>query len=399
MREAFILLFLIVAYNYILYYITWKELSIVPLFPKDPVNVIIVLSFNITLYLAWLFGERRKIVVALGYLFFFQISLLSFIYRDPYIFVSDLFPVILTFMFVVLFESPFEREKKQLEEEREKLLKKLEELSRERKEVEDKIEEYRKQIGLLKIELKQREEELQKAKEQSVPREEIEKREKAVRELEEELKRLEEELRKQREKETQLLQANRQLFQMLEILGMEEEKKKGSKEVRELRKERKKLVKEVLELQQILDIYDRENKSLRKELEEAKQKIKELQREVGELQLKLEEAKRSSTKKKEVYEEVFRVLLPHVEFTKEALEEFIKLPPEKKRYALKELINLSDKTRLEPLTTLPEVFKLKFPGGRIYLKKVKEKWRVVGVLGTEQDKEKERFIKTLEDKL
>ena len=392
MREAFILLFLIVAYNYILYYITWKELSIVPLFPKDPVNVIIVLSFNITLYLAWLFGERRKIVVALGYLFFFQISLLSFIYRDPYIFVSDLFPVILTFMFVVLFESPFEKEKKQLEEEREKLLKKLEELSRERKEVEDKIEEYRKQIGLLKIELKQREEELQKAKEQSVPREEIEKREKAVRELEEELKRLEEELRKQREKE-------RQLFQMLEILGMEEEKKKGSKEVRELRKERKKLVKEVLELQQILDIYDRENKSLRKELEEAKQKIKELQREVGELQLKLEEAKRSSTKKKEVYEEVFRVLLPHVEFTKEALEEFIKLPPEKKRYALKELINLSDKTRLEPLTTLPEVFKLKFPGGRIYLKKVKEKWRVVGVLGTEQDKEKERFIKTLEDKL
>ena len=399
MREAFILLFLIVAYNYILYYITWKELSIVPLFPKDPVNVIIVLSFNITLYLAWLFGERRKIVVALGYLFFFQISLLSFIYRDPYIFVSDLFPVILTFMFVVLFESPFEKEKKQLEEEREKLLKKLEELSRERKEVEDKIEEYRKQIGLLKIELKQREEELQKAKEQSVPREEIEKREKAVRELEEELKRLEEELRKQREKETQLLQANRQLFQMLEILGMEEEKKKGSKEVKELRKERKKLVKEVLELQQILDIYDRENKSLRKELEEAKQKIKELQREVGELQLKLEEAKRSSTKKKEVYEEVFRVLLPHVEFTKEALEEFIKLPPEKKRYALKELINLSDKTRLEPLTTLPEVFKLKFPGGRIYLKKVKEKWRVVGMLGTEQDKEKERFIKTLEDKL
>ena len=104
-------------------------------------------------------------------------------------------------------------------------------------------------------------------------------------------------------------------------------------------------------------------------------------------------------RKKEVYEEVFRVLLPHVEFTKEALEEFIKLPPEKKRYALKELINLSDKTRLEPLTTLPEVFKLKFPGGRIYLKKVKEKWRVVGVLGTEQDKEKERFIKTLEDKL
>ena len=196
MREAFILLFLIVAYNYILYYITWKELSIVPLFPKDPVNVIIVLSFNITLYLAWLFGERRKIVVALGYLFFFQISLLSFIYRDPYIFVSDLFPVILTFMFVVLFESPFEREKKQLEEEREKLLKKLEELSRERKEVEDKIEEYRKQIGLLKIELKQREEELQKAKEQSVPREEIEKREKAVRELEEELKRLEEELKR-----------------------------------------------------------------------------------------------------------------------------------------------------------------------------------------------------------
>ncbi len=399
MREAFILLFLIVAYNYILYYITWKELSIVPLFPKDPVNVIIVLSFNITLYLAWLFGERRRIVVALGYLFFFQISLLSFIYRDPYIFVSDLFPVILTFMFVVLFESPFEREKKRLEEEREKLLKELEKLSEERNEVENKIEEFRKQINLLKIELKKREEELQKAKEQAVPKEELQKREKAVKELEEEIKKLEEELKKQREKENQLLQANRQLFQMLEVLGMEEEKRKGSKEVKELRKERKKLLKEVLELQQILELYDKENKSLRKELEEARQKIKELRKETGELQLKLEEAQRSSAKKKEVYGEVLKILLPHVEFTKDALEEFIKLPPEKKRYALKELINLSEKTKLEPLTTLPEVFKLKFPGGRIYLKRDSEKWKVVGVLGTEQDKEKERFIKALEDKL
>ncbi len=399
MREAVILLFLVVVYNYILYYVTWKGISIIPLFPTDPVNIIIVLSFNTTLYLAWLFGERRKIVVALGYLFFFQISLLSFIYENPYIFVSDLLPVILTFMFVVLFESPFEKEKKRLEEERENLLKKLEELSRERKEVEDRIEEYRKHIGFLRIELKQREEELQRAKGQAVPKAEIEKRERAVKELEEELKRLEEELRKQREKEAQLLQANRQLFQMLEILGMEEEKKKGSKEVKELRKERKKLVKEVLELQQILDLYDKENRSLRRELEEARQKIKELQKEAGELQLKLEEVQRSSAKKKEIYEEILKVLLPHVEFTKDAMEEFMKLPPEKKRYALKELINLSEKTRLEPLTTLPEVFKLKFPGGRIYLKKAKEKWKVVGVLGTEQDKEKERFIRTLEDKL
>lgn len=399
MREALILLFLIVSYNYILYYVTESGLSFVPLFPKDQVNLIIVLSFNLTLYLAWLFGERGRIVVALGYLFFLQITLLSLIYRNPYLFVSDLFPVILTFMFVALFESPFEKQKKLLEEERKKLLEELEKLSEERKEVQNKIDELVKQINFLNIEIKQKEEELQKVKSQAAPKEELEKKEKLLEELKEEIRKLEEELKKQREKESKLLEANRQLFQMLEVLAMEEEKRKDTKEVKELRKERKKLLKEVLELQQILDLYDQENKSLRKELEESREKVKELQRKVEELKLKLEEVQKDSAKRKDFYGEVLRILIPQAEFTKEALEEFIKLPPEKKRYAVKELINLSEKTRLEPLTTLPEVFKLKFPGGRIYLKKEGERWSVVGVLGTEQDKEKDRFIKTLEDKL
>ena len=399
MKEVLTLLFLICAYNYILYYITWKNLTVVPLFPTDPVNIIIVLSFNTTLFLAWFFGERRRIVVALGYLFFFQISLLSFIYRNSHIFVADLFPVILTFMFVVLFESPYEKEKKKLEKEREKLLYEIDKLSQERKEVENRIDEYRKQINLLKLELKERETELKKAKEREISKEEIEKREKAIKELEEEIRRLEEELRKQREKENKLLQANRQLFQMLEILGMEEEKNRSSKEIRELRKERRKLLKEVLELQQILEIYDKENKSLREELEEAKKRISELKKTVEELNSKLRDKERNELKRKEIYTEILRTLLHHVELSDSAVEEFIKLPPEKKRYAVKELLNLSDKTRLEPLSTISDVFKLKFPGGRIYLKRKERKWVVIGILGTEQDKEKDRFIRALGDKL
>ncbi len=124
-----------------------------------------------------------------------------------------------------------------------------------------------------------------------------------------------------------------------------------------------------------------------------------MQKEINELSLKAEEKEKLFLKREEVYDEVLRALFPYVEFSKDALEEFIKLPPEKKRNALRELLKLSEKTKLESLTTLPDVYKLKFSGGRIYLKREGKKWKVVGVLGSEQDKEKARFIKALEDKL
>jgi len=399
MREAFFLLFLIVSYNYILRYITVNNLSPIPLFPTDTVNTIIVLSFNLTLYIGWFFGERRRLVATLGYLFFFQIILLSILLRNPYIFIANTIPVIFTLMLVVLFESPFEKEKRKIEEERKKLLDELEENKRKKVEIEEKINEFRKNISLLKTQLEQKEKSLEEAKNLREDVKKIKEKEKEIAIFREEISKLEKELEKQREKETKLLEANRKLFQLLELLGKEEEKKKGSKEVKELRKERKKLIKEVLELQDLIDIYDKENKILREKVGELQEKLEELQQKVEKLELEKENLRKESSKKIEVYGEFFKLLFPYIQFIEDSIKDFIKLDANRKRVILKEIEKLKDNIKLETLATDNNIYKLKFSGGRVYLKKEKGKWVVLGILGSEEDKDKARFIEALKDKL
>jgi len=394
-KEALLLLFLISVYNFLLYYITANDISAVPLFPEDPLNTIIVLSFNAVLYIGWFFGERRKLVTILGYLFFIQISLLSFIYRDPYIFVANLFPVIFTFMLVVLFESPYERRQKELQRERQQLLKELENLERERNEVEEKIQEYRRSLAFLRIQLREKEKQLSEAREEKEERglkEEIELFRKKIGEMEKEL-------RKQREKEKKLLESNRKLFQMLELLGREEDKTRGSREVKELRKERKKLIKEVLELQELLNVYEKENRELREELENLRKEVEKLRSEASRLRIKEEELKRASLRKEELYEEVLRSIFPSLEFSEEFLREFARTDKSRRKAILKALEKLSEGAKPEKVTTLQGVFKLRFSGGRLYVKREGSNWEILGFLDSEEDKDKARFIKSLEDKV
>ncbi|MDQ7081890.1 MAG: hypothetical protein Q9N34_02005 [Aquificota bacterium] len=49
----------------------------IPLYPDDPYNLVLVLAYNSVLYISWLFGERHRAVQWIGYLFFFQIVVLS----------------------------------------------------------------------------------------------------------------------------------------------------------------------------------------------------------------------------------------------------------------------------------------------------------------------------------
>ncbi|NPA32757.1 MAG: hypothetical protein GXO04_03930, partial [Aquificae bacterium] len=395
MKEALILLFLIVSYNYILYYITAEGLSAVPLFPKDPVHVIIVLSFNLVLYIGWFFGERRRLVTLLGYLFFVQIALLSLIQKDPYVFVSDAVPVVFTLMLVALFESPFEKEKKRLEEERKKLLFELEKNLRKREEIEEKIDEYKRAISVLRFELERKEESLKRAKALEEDAKKVEQREREVNALKKKLSELETELRKQREKEARLLDANRQLFQLLELLGKEEDKKRGTREVKELRKERKKLIKEVLELQKLLEVYDKENKELRLRLEELNREKEKLTKELEEARESARRAKSAEEKRTDVYREVLRAILPHVDFSKEAVREFGELDNARKRALIRELERLKDGKKPESLASDKDIYKLKFSGGRAYLGKKNERWVVIGILDSEDDKDKARFIEGL----
>lgn len=82
MKESLKLLFLIVAYNFILEYISEK--LPIKLFPDDLQSFVMLMSFDSALYLAWFFGYRYSTLAWLSCLFFFQILGLSLITQSVY---------------------------------------------------------------------------------------------------------------------------------------------------------------------------------------------------------------------------------------------------------------------------------------------------------------------------
>ncbi len=384
MREALTLLFLIVSYNFLLWYITEFNLSPVPLFPKNAYHVVLVLAYNSVLYISWLFGERHRVVQWIGYLFFFQIVALSIYFGDLGIIVRDLPPVILTFALVVLFESPTEREIRNIEKEREELIVEIDRIRRER----EKVEVH---LRMLQSEIKKIEEEKKK--------EEIS--EEALKELEEKLQNLQKEIKEYKEKEKRLLEANRKLFQLLDMLRSEAEVVVGRGELSSLRKERKKLIKELLQLQELVDIYSEENEKLKEENYKLRRKLEEMSIKLGKLEIELESAKSDGCNKRDIYRNIFTSIL-QLSFSDRAMDELIKLPADKTRLFLRELFRLSQRIgqeNIEPLASLPEVYKLRFAGGRIYLRRRNGSWEVVGLLDSEDDKEKERYIRRVLSKI
>ncbi len=384
MREALILLFLIVSYNFILWFITEQGLSPVPLFPQDVYHVILVLSFNSVLYISWLFGERHRTVQWIGYLFFFQIVALSFYFRSLEIVVRDLPPVIFTFALVALFESPTEKEIKSIEREREELLVEMDRIRRERERIDARLR-------MLRQEIRKLEEERSRAEVSSAQREELEER----------LRKLQEELEEYREKESRLLESNRKLFQLLDMLRSEADVKSSREELTGLRKERRKLIKELIQLQELVDIYADENEKLKEENRKLSERLRDLQNRLSVLEIEVENLSRKPPDPESAYREILSSL-PEVEISDRALGELIRSDPDKRRSFVRELIKFSlreGKGRIEPLSTLKGVYKLKFSGGRIYVRRKGERWEVVGFLDSEDEKEKERYIRNVLSRL
>ena len=380
MRSVLTLLFLVVSYNFILWAITTYRLSPIPLFPEDPYHTILVLAYNSVLYVSWLFGERERTVQWIGYLFFFQIVALSIYFENLEIIVRDLPPVIFTFALVVLFESPTERRIREVEKEREELLQELDRIRRERERVEVHLRMLQEEIR--KIEEEKKKENLSAD---------------ALRELESRMEKLQKELKDYREKEVRLLEANRKLFQLLEVFRSEGESGTGREEIASLRKERKKLIRELLQLQELVDMYADENEKLREENERLRRRLEDLTIEIGKLEIKRRETYDEKTTVRKLLKDIF-----NLEFSERSVEEFLKLPSGKRRIFLKELFRFSlreGQENVQPLTTLPNIYKLRFSGGRIYLRRLNGGWEVVGMLGSEEDKEKERYIKNVLSKI
>ncbi len=381
MREALTLFFLIFSYNFLLWYITTFDLSPVPLFPKDPYNLVLILAYNSVLFISWLFGERHRSVQWIGYLFFFQIVALSVHFEDLSVITRDLSPVILTFALVALFESPTEKKLKETWRQREELLREIDRVRSERERVEV-------HLRMLRSEIEKLEREREKESSGSEALEELERR----------IGELQRELREYREKESRLLEANRKLFQLLEVVKGDQTV--GSREeLSSLRRERKKLIKELVGLRELVDIYADENEKLKEENERLRSKLEELRKRLDRAEIELQSPRGRDVE--EVYAEVLRSILK-LEFSERALKELLKLPAEKRRLFLKELFRFSlreGKENIEPLSTLPNIYKLRFSGGRVYMRRSDGSWEVVGVLASEDDKEKERYIRDVLSKI
>jgi len=373
MKGISALLFLIVSYNFLLWYITASGLSPVELFPGDPYHVLLVLSCNSVLFISWLFGERHKTVLWIGYLFLFQIIALSIYFEDPSIVIMDLVPVVLTFALVVLFESPMERKIKSISRERERLMAEIQKVMKEREEVENHLKELRGEIERLEREKKAADLEIKH-------------------ELEARIRELQDELREYREKERRLLETNRKLFHLLEMVKGESHEVGAKEELTSLRRERKKLIRELISLQELLDVYTDEAERLREENASLKEEIGRIRLELEKATVSYEESRKSDVRS--LFGEVVEAVL-NIRFSERAVEELLSLTPEKRKLFLRELMRLSmgDKASPKPLRTLHGVYKLRLSGGRIYLKKAGRSWEVVGVLGSEESKDKERYIR------
>lgn len=383
MKESLKLLFLIVAYNFILEYISEK--LPIKLFPDDLQNFVMLMSFDSALYLAWLFGYRYSTLLWLSYLFFFQILGLSLITQSFDLITRFTPSFLITLIFLSLFESPTEKHIKKLLEEKDRLEKELEDTKNQVRLAQD-------LLNLLKIEKEQVEVKLSQLEES----ESMEKQ-KLLKEKEELIQRINQaqmHLNEYQSRLERLTEANRKLFELIDLSQRQEEKNQKG-EIAQLRKERKKLVKELLQLESTLEDYRKQNAQLKLELSE----FERIKREREILIMELQDLKKKQETKGDIYKELLSFLLENIQMEDRAISEFMHLPVEKKREFIKELLILNMKERGEPLENmkgLKNVFKLKPRGGRIYFTfGENRRWKVLGLIASEDDKDKEKYAKAI----
>ena len=383
MKESLKILFLIVAYNFILEYISEK--LPIKLFPDDLQSFVMLMSFDSALYLAWLFGYRYSTLLWFSYLFFFQILGMSLITQSFYPITHFTPSFLITLIFLSLFESPTEKHIKKLLEEKYRLEKELEDTK-------DQVRLAQDLLNLLKMEKEQVEIKLSQLEESQT----IEKQ-RLLKEKEELVQRISQaqmHLSEYQSRLERLTEANRKLFELIDLLQRQEEKNQKG-EIAQLRRERKKLVKELLQLESTLEDCRRQNAELKLELSE----FESIKREREILAIELQDLKKKQKTKGDIYKEVLNFLLENIEMEDRAISEFIHLPIEKKREFVKELLILNMKERgesLENMKGLKNVFKLKPRGGRIYFTfGENRRWKVLGLIASEDDKDKEKYAKEI----
>jgi myosin heavy subunit len=391
-KEPILLAFLIISYNFAL--VQLSHMLDVRLYPSSLSEKLHLTFFLSALYVAWLFGERLRTVAWIGLLFVFNVLLQATVEQRFSLVLEQMPAFLITLLVIKLFESPMEKRLRKFQEEKHRL---EEELSKNQKELMEALKTKRLHQELVE-KLTKEKSELEKRIERLTEEETAEK-ERLLKEKEDIVKRLNsfrEILKGYEERIERLTEANRRLFEMLE-LQQERTTDKGDRELSKLRNEKKRLMKELLALEELLEETSKENLRLNEEKENLRHQAEELQRELSLAQLRLEEYERIKNTRKELYQEMFELVLDRIEWEDQALEEFVQLDHQRKKEFLKELMLLNMKELGEVFETLKGVkntFKLKPKGGRIYFTYGKEKtWRILGILDEEDQKHKERFIR------
>ncbi len=392
MKDILTLVFLILSYNFLLYYIS-MELSL-PIFPNDQWEYILLLSYNSALFLSWVFGERKSTVGWMAYLFVSQSAVFSVLTQNLSLLYGTLPSLTLTLLLIWLFESPMEKRIRQLMEERKRLEDDFIKNQEEIKELMERIKLNEEYVSLLSKERESLMAELSRLEERAKGKEALESEYRA---LTERIKETEKRLNDYKTRLESLVEANRQLFKMLDVMMAKGDEKKDKDELSKLRSERKKLIKELLDLQGILGEVYAENDRLKKENGKLREELNLKRLELDRLSLEVESLRKGIQSKTSMQEEFFSLAFENLEFDKRFVEEFLKLSPDKKREFIKELflLNTKDKGgRLEAMKGLEGVFKLKPKGGRIYFTYGSaRRWRLIGLIDSEDDKEKERYLR------
>lgn len=311
--------------------------------------------------------------------------------QDFLIFTTTLPSLVITLCIVWLFESPTEKRIKEIIKEKQKIEESFLRNQEEIKNLSDIINTKQEYINLL---LQEKDALLEKISHLEKESEEKNKLKKEYDDLLRKIKESEDKIKEYKNRLDALVEANRKLFSMIDS-SLSNYETKDPKELSKLRNERKKLLREILEIQEVLDELYKKKETLEEENKELKKVIEYQEKELSMLRIRLEELQRSIQNRKSYYAEFFSITFENIEFSEDFIEEFIKLSHEKKKEFIKELLLLNVKDITEKLQIMRDgIFKLKPKGGRIYFTYGKQKrWRVIGSIDTEDDKEKQRYIR------
>jgi len=386
-------LLLIFFFHFGLYYVS--STYNIPVYPKTEVGFVLTYTLTGFIVVSWLLGERKRFFLIISYFVTFQILGLAVITKNWEVVPRLLTPIFLTYLSLFLFKSPTEFRLELLKQKRKQLVKELEFSKRKIREYEQLLTDLKSQYQTV-LEEKRKLEELIKENSLEELKQLLKDKEQTIAQYEKKIAELTNALNRLKENNSQLWD----LLEELSTEGSREEKLKVK--LKELRRELKNLRNSFENLKNNLKECKDYNELLEKELENRDSTIKRLESALhnfkDENQTLKSEIDRLQNLLKENFLDYLNLFFEHIKLSPFALKDLEQFPKKELTNLFKFLSKLDrnvDQKRLEKLEVPKEdVYRVRFSGGRVYLKREGQNFTVVGILKGEDEKTKDRFIRS-----